>query len=340
MPINHNTATQDRLAYEARSRGLTWIQVAAEIGVLYESTARTAANRHAARLGLTVPGSTSRAPRQPRVRTRKFGVEIEFVDTGARTATLQAVARAVAKAVYTDRGRTAPCSAYGIHVAGYHGNTCSGCRARITTKYWKVERDGSVSDHNGGGECVSPILTGEDGLEEVTIAMRAIRSVGGQVDTRCGMHIHLSVDGMSSDQRATVIETLYRHHDLMDRLVAPSRRNNHYCHKPHAAEVARWADAMRRSGTYGHGEKYRTINVAAYPRYGTVEVRYHQGTLNGRKAGAWIRFLLAMFDTVANDEQTSIAPGLAALGSLADLGRLRQQDAAYLTQRAEALATR
>jgi hypothetical protein len=205
---------------------------------------------------------------------------------------------------------------------------------------WKVERDGSVSQGDYGGEVVSPILSGQDGLEMTKKVMRNMRAAGADVNQTCGMHVHVSVDHMSNAQRAQLLRTLHTHHDVLDRLVAPSRHTNSYCRPPSQAEVDVWRYNIEHRGAFGPQERYRSINVNSFSKYGTIEIRYHQGTLNGRKAAAWVNFLLGLFDAAANDQTDALAPGLALLGSLADLGRLTHQDVAYLTTRASVLAGR
>lgn len=330
------------LAYLLRQARLPWAHIAREAGYINESSARTAANRYAARIGQPhnyVRNRTERratGQRATRVRARSVGVEIEFVDGGQRTATKSAVARAVADEIYPGRN---PCPVYGIHIAPYHGNRCTGCQRTMNYRYWKVEADASVDNRTMlGGEVVSPVLRGEPGLDEMRRVMKVIRSVGGAVDARCGLHVHVGAENMTNEQRARVIETLHKHHGVLNRLVAPSRLNNVYCRQPSENEIRTWADNMRRTGLYGYGDKYRSINVAKFPVIGTIEIRLHQGTLNGRKATAWVNFLVGIFDGATRDADEGFAPGLALLGSLAEAGLMPQTDAGYLMARAETLA--
>lgn len=341
MPTNTTTThaatltlvDRDRIAYEYRQTGLSWAHIAQLLGMANESSARTAGNRHALRIGAPhghVAGTTTaRVRRNPVNTVRGFGVEIEFVG-----ATKASVAAAVARA--TGQAH--------VPVVGYHGNRCQCCTATLRRGEWKVEHDGSVSNGNGlhsmGGEVVTPPLYGEAGLTVLKAVMREMRAAGAQVDQRCGMHVHVAADHMTNAQRAEVLRTLYRHHDVLDRLVAPSRRRNQYCEKPSQYEIDSWTGYMEQTGSFGNGYKYRSLNVASFARYGTIEVRYHQGSLNGRKAAAWVRLLVGMFDTAAADQTGALAPGLALLGSLSDMGRLPQADAAYLTARADVLAAR
>lgn len=334
-PFAHLPVSErDRIAHEYRSNGTAWATIAHLLGFANESSARTAANRHRARVGLDHGHVAQRgSSRSPRLRSRRFGVEMEFI-----TAPKFDVARAVGQALgISDCIRTG-----GIHVAGYHGSRCRLCNARINPiRHWRVESDASVDSRGDcGGEVVPPPLSGESGFDALRKAMGAIRSVGGEVDTRCGMHVHVDCKGLTPSQIAKVVETLYEHHDLMDRLVAPSRRTNHYCTKPHRSDVEYWADYMRTHGQFPSANRTQSINVTAFPKYGTIEIRYHQGTLNARKAIAWVKFLLAVWDSVRTEQSDSLAPGLAMLGTLVDQGRLDQQTAAYLTARVDVLARR
>lgn len=322
---------RDQVAYDYRQAGWSWQAVALVMGYANESSARTAANRHARRVGQPHGYVATRDTRRSsRSQARKFGVEIEFV-TASKTDVAQAVAQALG---------LSDCPSYGIHIASYHGRQCRGCGGRIAPlRHWRVESDASVDGRsNTGGELVPPPLRGDAGYDQVRKAMAAIRSVGGEVDSRCGMHVHVDTNGMDPQTLSAVVRTLYRHHDLLDRLVAPSRRTNGYCRKPRDYEIEQWTQFVEQRGRFPEADRMRSINIMSYAKYGTIEIRYHQGTLNGRKAVAWIKFLISLFDTVAVHQHNDLPVGLALLGHLADAGRLDQQVAAYLTGRVEELA--
>lgn len=332
---NLEWSERDRIAYEYRQSGLPWGRIAGVLGYANESSARTAGNRHAARIGAehgyvaNGAAPTRRTTRTPRTHERGFGVEIEFVN-GLRQDIADAVQRAT--------GQTH------VPITGYHGTTCVCCGMRVRNTMWKLEYDGSVADGSGvrnrGGEVVTPPLKGEAGLNLLREVMTAMREAGAEVDQRCGMHVHIATDDMDNQQRAMAIHTLFGQHDMLDRLVAPSRHTNSYCRKPDGATVQNWVHQMQTYGRIQEHERRRSINVCSFAKYGTIEIRYHQGTLNGRKAQTWVKFLLALFATAKNDEQDTLPTGLALLGQLVDNGRLEQSDAAYLTRRVAELSRR
>jgi len=190
---------------------------------------------------------------------------------------------------------------------------------------WRAKYDGSLP--TGGVEVVSPVLTGEDGLEQIRRATRVMRDLGCSVSRACGTHVHHGVGEMRIDEIKRAARTWATHQRMIDGLVAPSRRNgiNNFCRNLSvtdlsAIESARDLQSMRhlRVG------RYRTFNLASYGRFGTVEIRQHQGTLDAEKVISWIRFGQAVLDTalVAPDALTDpfsrMRDLLSALGDRLD----------------------
>src|SRR5690606_21422580 len=86
-----------------------------------------------------------------------------------------------------------------------------------------------------------------------------------------------------------------------------------------------------------HGtHRYRSVNLTAWAKYRTVEFRQHAGSLNSRKLSAWIHFLFALI-AAAQDGAQYCANLSDLLETLTRYG-LSEDDAAYLTDRANALA--
>jgi hypothetical protein len=275
------------------------------------------------------------APSRLRQQFRSFGVEIEFKDLSREQA-----CRVVEEVTAQDH----------VPMLEYHGRTCQCCGRRVSgfTK-WKVERDGSVSVGSYGGEVITPILRGEEGLEQLRAVMRALREAGATVDRSCGMHVHVSVQDLSNSARAELVRQWYRHHDTFDRFIAKYRTKQGYdegdgasyrsfCPRASHHEWDDQASAMERSGRFGYTDKYRSLNLTPYAKYGTLEFRGHQGSLNGRKASNWVRLLVGFIDAISENHESELADGLGLLGSLVDLGKIKQDTAAYLTLRAEQLA--
>lgn len=318
----------DEACYNSRvNQFWTWERIAMYHGLGGPSSARTAAARHASRNGLA--GAAGFVPVR-RTRERTFGVEIEFISLDRQVA-----CGAIAQALGIPH----------VHLTDYHGRTCQTCGRTVSGfREWKIERDGSVSDGRYGGEVVTPILKGTDGLASIQKVMHGLRQAGAEVDQKCGLHVHLSVQHMTDGQRADLVRSWYEHHDTFDRFVAKSRtiigrgRPYEFCERADESEWEAAAENMERSGNFGYCNKYRSLNLAPFPKYGTVEIRLHQGTLNSRKVNNWVRLLHGFFDSIEAGIQLELSPGLAMLGSLADAQKISQETAAYLMARATQLA--
>lgn len=266
MP-NNTTDARHQEALRLRNTGMSYGAIARALGYgNYPSAARYAVM---AALRNTVSTSTSE--------DRQFGVEAEFYNITVEVA-LEAL-RAVGIAV------------------SFQGYT------HAVTSEWKIVTDASVTSRGTGQrsglELVSPILKGEAGLQELAKALDALHNAGAKTNTTCGLHVHIDTAGMNGVQRKNFFNGYVQNQRIMDRLVSTSRRNNRQYTQPYSATQAeQYADALE-NGQTGYS-RYFTVNTCSYAKYGTLEFRQHQGTLNGKKAVAWVQLLLAMANTAQN----------------------------------------
>lgn len=165
-----------------------------------------------------------------------------------------------------------------------------------TAPNWKAVYDGSVSN---GAEVVSPILN-PSRLNEAHKVTKALKDNGARVDRATGFHVHIGLDAFRSDYSniARFILNYYGMHSAIAALVAPSRLNNRYCTilgRAAAEAQANYTDNQN-DGAW-NGNRYTSLNLESIRRHGTIEIRLHQGTLNGVKAIAWAQFMAALIDT-------------------------------------------
>jgi hypothetical protein len=201
---------------------------------------------------------------------RTFGVEIEIKGLGTWDAT---VALRNAGIIVEDCGYT-----------------------HQTTSYWKVVTDGSL--RGTACEVVSPVLSGESGLEAIRTVCRALSSSGARIDRECGLHVHVGTDGMSANDAAMVLARYARFEDTIDAFMPRSRRGNAntYCRpigglvsaRVQGRTFSRIADVASAMG----GDRYVKVNMQAYARHRTIEFRQHSGSCNGNKIEQWVRFVL------------------------------------------------
>lgn len=165
-----------------------------------------------------------------------------------------------------------------------------------TVPYWKIVSDGSVRNtvRRAGFEAmelVSPILQGDAGLASLREATESLREVGARVNTTCGLHVHHDAADFDVDKAKTLARNYMRAQAAIDRLVSPSRRANQYC-QPLNEQDLNYLDAPGRTlrDSVLSINRYRTLNLAALARHGTVEFRQHQGTIEYNKIASWVAF--------------------------------------------------
>lgn len=165
-------------------------------------------------------------------------------------------------------------------------------------EYWKVVRDGSL-DEDDSGELVSPILEGNEGLQQIVKAVRALRKAGASVNRQCGLHVHISVSSFTPEQVWQIVKRYGELEGQIDTLHPRNRRasNNQWCLSI-ASQVERLAPEGEISEDTLTRLSYRwlreaKLNLRAYSRYGTLEFRQHAGTLDPEKICSWIRFCMA-----------------------------------------------
>ncbi|MDR2205764.1 MAG: amidoligase family protein [Flavobacteriaceae bacterium] len=200
--------------------------------------------------------------------SRKFGVEIEFF--GAQNNTL-----------------TQNFRAEGLEIRNENYN-------HDTRPHWKFVSDSSISGFNAK-ELVSPILQGNAGLKDFRKACKALRISNAQVNTTCGVHVHLDANDYSIENFRTLVKNQYLIENQIDKIMPKSRRanNNRFCQgfrnnaqntffqkidaKETVTELARFFNS-----------RYFKLNLQSYQRHGTVEFRQHGASTNFLKIKNWI----------------------------------------------------
>ena len=176
---------------------------------------------------------------------------------------------------------------------------------------WKVVPDGSLNSRSGSCEVVSPVLRGNSGLDEIRSVMAVLRTAGARINQSCGMHIHIGVDSLTREQQAEVIRRHQVWQPAFDALLTENRRTSTRWAKrrnvQQAEHLARnWEDGSNeRAMLSRNSDRYHSLNVNSFHKYGTFEFRAHHGSLNGKNATAWIALHLAFIAKCASDVATS-----------------------------------
>lgn len=163
------------------------------------------------------------------------------------------------------------------------------------TDHWKLVTDSSLSGNNTF-ELVSPILHGEQGVEEVEKVCWVLDLCNAKVNESCGLHIHMDAANFNLSTWKNLILTYKRLEKVIDNFMPRSRRNNRFCKR--LTEITETTIKNATSinelrSAFSHN-RYHKINLEAYARHNTVEFRQHGGTTNFTKMSAWIHFLAKM----------------------------------------------
>jgi len=201
---------------------------------------------------------------------REFGVEIEFCTHAD-----------------VDWWENKLRSETGIEVAAY-GDFSDG---------WILTDDGSVD----GWELVSPILSGDDGLKQVSKMLAAIKNLGGWMDNTCGFHVHVNANDFSNKNILSAVKKYNRNEKRIDKYVSPSRNSNQYCKSTTRLleEINEEIDISSIGELYWDWfDRYYKLNVAAYAKHGTLEFRQHEGSFDIAKVTNWIKFCVRFVEDV------------------------------------------
>ena len=176
------------------------------------------------------------------------------------------------------------------------GDTCFGCK-----------EDGSIS----GMEFVSPILYGDEGLGAIRQFCNRANRMGFEVDKGCGLHAHFDARDLSTEELKSVAYAYHKTADVWAAFVPDNRRSNHYC-RPHT-----WGrddlDKIVDSDDWRHfvncgdaSDRYHWVNLNAYGRHRTIEIRLHTATLDGDKVCNWVKAHTRFIDWAQNKSLAEI----------------------------------
>lgn len=201
--------------------------------------------------------------------------------------------------------------------------------------HYKLVPDSSIRG-NDPIECVSPILkNGKPGFDSLKACCDTLNEAGARVNRSTGLHVH--VGGQITEQQyCNVFVNYYYLEAIIDTFMSQSRRNgNCYCKTLHGnidEGHLNAARSYRQIESAFHCDRYYKVNATAWRRHHTIEFRQHQGTTDYEKISNWARFCIKLVHWSADNRLT------APVASINDIEFLTDEEKAYFTNRANALA--
>jgi hypothetical protein len=143
---------------------------------------------------------------------------------------------------------------------------------------WNAQSDSSITTYAPQGfygvEVVSPVLAGENGLEQVVDVVNAITEAGGIVNDHCGFHIHVGALDFNQADIDNLVKEFRCYQNVFLALngeKANSRTDNRYCKM-----------VLNNSSVYT--DRYFALNIQNWRSLSsskkTVELRVMAGTLD------------------------------------------------------------
>lgn len=150
-----------------------------------------------------------------------------------------------------------------------------------------VKEDGSLDDDEGVGVEVTLVYNTAHGHGKLQKLLEVLNSAGAWVNDTCGLHVHLDMRharveaqkaGFGDDLELVreYGERIGRALPVLKYMVPSSRRDNQYC---------------QLGVSDFDGERYYAVNLTAFEKFQTIEVRLHSGTTDFDKISNWIDLL-------------------------------------------------
>ncbi len=155
---------------------------------------------------------------------------------------------------------------------------------------WGAVEDGSIS----GAEFVSPPLYGDDGLKSIREVCNNFTNC--VVDTHCGYHLHVDLSDTNASDRKSIDYAYHLSKPVWAKFVADRRIRGTYSD----FDLVDIADVVNATDYTAGGGRYGWINWHSFNRYGTLEIRAHEGTTDYDGITNWVKAHTRFVDYVKN----------------------------------------
>ena len=188
---------------------------------------------------------------------------------------------------------------------------------------WRREHDGSLR----GEETAEYVL--RNPIERRSVSMMLNRITEAYADNRSRIddsyrtstHVHLNVQELTVTQVYNIITLYFIFEEYLVRHCGEHREGNLFCLRLQDAEamlpILRIAAANGDMNVLRSDNlRYAAINVAAIPKYGSLEFRSMRGTSNMEAIKTWVDLLLHIKDAALRfDNPVEIIDSISALGT-------------------------
>lgn len=190
-------------------------------------------------------------------------------------------------------------------------------------KSFDTDSDGSIREDSGyqvDREIKTCILRGAEGEHELQKTCDILRSLDFKTNSSCGTHVHIGIPEYNhrempekTDEALRNLVLFYTIFDPAVRALLPYERRNTYYARPFGLRGLIKLDkknkkpideSEKKLSSLSFRGKYYGINFSPLTEQKTVEIRYHEGTLDGERLTHWIALHTAIVDLVMNGNIT------------------------------------
>lgn len=198
--------------------------------------------------------------------------------------------------------------------------------------YYKFVSDSSIRGENPI-ECVSPVLTGREGMKSLENCCKALNEAGAQVNRSTGLHVHIGAQNLSDEAYVNVFKNYQKLERVIDTFMANSRRanNSQWCRTLQGKDFS-WCTTKSDIYDEMNGNRYFKVNACSYARHQTIEFRQHQGSTDFEKISNWVNFCAKL---VAWSKKNVLS---SEVTSIDEIPFLTKKEKSFFKSRAEVLA--
>ena len=198
-------------------------------------------------------------------------------------------------------------------------------------RYYKFVSDSSIRGENPI-ECVSPVLTGRDGMKSLENCCKALNEANAQVNVSTGLHVHIGAQNLSDEAYVNVFKNYQKLEKVIDTFMARSRRENNsqWCMTIQGLDYSNCITKYSVRNVMRNNRYYK-INACSYDRHKTIEFRQHQGSTDFEKISNWVNFCAKL---VAWSRKNVLANEVT---SIDEIPLLLAKEKSFFKNRAEAL---
>lgn len=195
----------------------------------------------------------------------------------------------------------------GIRIGGYH----HGIQVPGFPEGWTAQSDSSIRPATGmvAVEIVSPVLKGEDGLNQVQNVLGQLRSWGAQVNSSCGCHVHVGFRRDSIKALKRLVHLTAHYEDALYAAAGSRERvGNHYCKSiKEDFRSLQYATLRSRYFATPASNRYHVLNLTNLleSRKRTVEFRVFASTVDSDTAIAYIRSCVGLVERAIKDSKVA-----------------------------------